>query len=591
VRYCLEAMAVISAAYALYGQPPARLLLNDLHAGSDDQSAMFWSNLAAGGSIQYTSAIYVYGPGGLRLFAPGVSGSEETSAQLEPADFTLSSDGTQLVVSNSTGLTVINNNQTGQTQAVAAPGKGYNAHITPDGNSVFFNVAPFTGHFWFPYLYSASLTGGTAARLVRGAIDGRHPIADDGTVVFSGPGPDNDDITTEDAWNLYTMKPDGTNVVQLTQYSGMAYLTQSPYHASITPDGRGILFISSIPISSALSATTVWVMQSDGTGLRSLPVDNLAEIVTFTIEGALMAWSRAGTVHVQNVDTGSDNVVARSARSDIAELDFAPDNSKLWMLVGPPQPSGSPVPGEALWSVDLASGTAQSLYAPRSLSALSGSNAPGAFMTVYGTNLIPVDSLLVPSAYPLPQTLGGVSLTMNGRTLPITAVTPWQVNAEIPMDIPPGSVTVALEFADGTSTPGVPARLIGSAPQQYSTPTGCAFHGATGILADAANPAAPGEILTLYGFGLGVTNPPVAAGALTPLSPLIPLANDLQIYIALYPFFQQATVQFAGLSPDSLGLYQVNFQLPAATPPGNAQVDWETPESGITGGCLVSVRQ
>ena len=586
-------MTVISAAGSLYSQSTS-LLLKDLHAGLDDQSAMFWSNLAADGSIQYTSTIYVYGPGGLRPFAPGVSRMEETSAQLQPADFTLSPDGTQLVVSNSSGLTVINN-QTGQTQAVAAPGMGYDAHITPDGNSVFFNVAPFTGHFWFPYLYSTSLTGGTAARLVRGAIDGRHPIADDGTVVFTGPGPDNDIITTEDAWNLYTMKPDGTNIVQLTQYSGPAYQTQSPYRASITPDGRRILFITSIPTPTALSTTTVWVMQSDGTGLRSLPVDNLAEVVTFSIDGSLIAWSRAGAVHVQNVDTGSDNVVAQFARSDIGELDFAPDNSKLWMLVGQPERTGFPVPGAALWSVDLASGAAQSLYAPRSVTPLTGSSlnflAPGAFMTVYGTNLIPVDSLLVPSAYPLPQTLGGVSLTMNGRMLPITAVTPWQVNAEIPMDIPLGSVTVALEFADGTSTPGVPARVIGSYPQQYTTSTGCAFHGTTGILADGANPASPGEILTIYGFGLGVTNPPVAAGALTPLSPLFPLANNLQINIGLYPFYQQATVQFAGLSPGSLGLYQVNFQLPDATPPGDARVYWRTPESGITGGCLVSVGQ
>jgi uncharacterized protein (TIGR03437 family) len=133
--------------------------------------------------------------------------------------------------------------------------------------------------------------------------------------------------------------------------------------------------------------------------------------------------------------------------------------------------------------------------------------------------------------------------------------------------------------------------VIGSYPQQYTASTGCAFHGANGVLADGASPATPGEILTLYGFGLGVTNPPVAAGALTPLSPPIPLAHDLQIYIGHYPFYEQATVQFAGLAPGNLGLYQVNFQLPGATPPGTALISWRTPESGITGGCPVSVGQ
>ena len=157
------------------------------------------------------------------------------------------------------------------------------------------------------------------------------------------------------------------------------------------------------------------------------------------------------------------------------------------------------------------------------------------------------------------------------------------------MDTPPGPASVALQFADGTSTPSVAAAVVAASPQQLSTPTGCVFHGSTGAAADQTHPALPGEILVVYGAGLGATNPTVPAGALTPLSPYSVLVNDLAVFIGNYPFDQQAKVFFAGLSPGSIGLYQVNFQLPAGTPPETASVYWQMQASGRTGNCSLTV--
>lgn len=591
VRYCLIALATGAA---LFGQPPSRLIVNGLTASPDGRSATFWSSVTPDGALQTGSTVYVLGPGGLRrLPSPGLPVETQT-AQHQPSDYALSPDGAHLAVSSDSGFT-ITDMATGETRAIPGPGLGYQMHFTSDGGTVLFTIAPFTGHYWFPYLYSVPASGSAAVRLVRGALDGRHPIAADGTVAFTSLGPANDIITAPDAVNLYTMKADGAGIAQLTHYSGPSYQTESASQASISADGKRILFVTNSPTVNGLSTTTVWVMQADGTGLRALPADPRLEVVTFSADGTRMAWSRAGIVHVQNVDTGDDRVYIEFAESDIAEMDFTPDNSRLYLLLGQPSAFGFLPVGGALWSLDLAARTAQPLYAPRTLSpaGIASSNflTPGGFVTAYGTNLIPLDALLVPTSFPLPQTLGGVGLTINGRAVPMLAVTPWQANAQIPMETPLGPASVALQFADGSVTPLAAANVVGASPAQFSTQTGCAFHGGTNIVADQANPAVPGEVLVVYGVGFGVTNPTVPAGVPTPLSPLSTVVGDFAVYIGLYPFDQQAKVLFAGLSPGSVGLYQVNFQLPLQTPSGNARVDFATKFSGRSGGCSVTVGQ
>jgi uncharacterized protein (TIGR03437 family) len=157
------------------------------------------------------------------------------------------------------------------------------------------------------------------------------------------------------------------------------------------------------------------------------------------------------------------------------------------------------------------------------------------------------------------------------------------------MDAPLGPVSLALQFADGTSTPSVPATVVAAAPVPLSTATGCAFHGYTGTVVDQTHPGAPGEVLVVYGTNFGVTEPIVPAGALTPLSPYSNLVNDLSVFVSNYPFDQQAKVSFAGISPGSIGLYQVNFQLPAGTPAGTAFLDWQIQAGSRNSVCSLTV--
>jgi uncharacterized protein (TIGR03437 family) len=104
-------------------------------------------------------------------------------------------------------------------------------------------------------------------------------------------------------------------------------------------------------------------------------------------------------------------------------------------------------------------------------------------------------------------------------------------------------------------------------------------HG-NGTMVSASSPAAPGETLTVWAFGLGQTSPAATTGtaALTAATaetfnlnfnysinalPTKPYAGDPDT-VQIHPLY-------SGLAPGYVGLYQVNFTVPAAPANGIAQ--------------------
>jgi uncharacterized protein (TIGR03437 family) len=85
-------------------------------------------------------------------------------------------------------------------------------------------------------------------------------------------------------------------------------------------------------------------------------------------------------------------------------------------------------------------------------------------------------------------------------------------------------------------------------------------------LADSTHPVTAGQTVVIYCTGLGEVNPPVPAGNPTPLSPLTNTVNTVTATIGGVP----AQVGFAGLTPGSTGLYQVNAVVPSGVTPGDS---------------------
>ncbi len=203
--------------------------------------------------------------------------------------------------------------------------------------------------------------------------------------------------------------------------------------------------------------------------------------------------------------------------------------------------------------------------------------APGAIVTLYGTRLAAAS--VASSGRPLPTTLGGTTVTVNGQPVPLFFVSPGQINFQLPFEVSGSQVSVLITTAEGSAATLV--QVLPTAPGLFE---GTVAHGATGAPVDASRPAVPGEVLVVFATGLGVTNPAVASGAAAPANP--PAAAVLGVTASVGG--RAAPVFFAGLAPGFTGLYQVNFQVPEGVS-GNVPL---TISSGgrLSNSVIVSVR-
>jgi uncharacterized protein (TIGR03437 family) len=196
--------------------------------------------------------------------------------------------------------------------------------------------------------------------------------------------------------------------------------------------------------------------------------------------------------------------------------------------------------------------------------------APGSIATVYGSFLIA--SLSTATAAPLPINLAGLSLQF-GSSLPapLFAVSSGQINFQIPWELAGQSQTSLSASINGQTSPAQTLNLAPYAPGLFSTNSQGSGPGAildsSYNLVNSSNPATAGvTIIQIYCTGLGpVTNQPPSG------SP--PLTNQLSQTTATPTVTiggAPATVLFSGLAPGSVGEYQVDALVPAASSKGAA---------------------
>ena len=197
--------------------------------------------------------------------------------------------------------------------------------------------------------------------------------------------------------------------------------------------------------------------------------------------------------------------------------------------------------------------------------------APGSLISILGSSL--ADSSLSSSTQPLPTGLAGTSVLIAGRPAPIASVSDGRIDAVVPFDVPPntqhqvivqkGAVATVPETV--TVAPAQPAIFT-----QDKSGTGQASVYAlradgTQVLADAANPVTAGDNILIRCAGLGAVNPPVDAGAVTPVSPSSATVNAVKVSIGGV----DAPVSFAGLEPGLTGVYQVRATVPGGVSAGS----------------------
>jgi uncharacterized protein (TIGR03437 family) len=185
-----------------------------------------------------------------------------------------------------------------------------------------------------------------------------------------------------------------------------------------------------------------------------------------------------------------------------------------------------------------------------------GAVAPGSLIAVFGQDLSQTKETAL--SIPLPAALGGASLSVNGMLAPLLYASPTQINAQVPFEASSGEVSAVVSTAGRNSAPSV-LSIQPAAPGLFVLPQNrAAVRNRDGSINDANHPAPQGSIAAAYLTGEGSVNPPVDSGVGAPFHPLARASLPVTAMLG----GSKADVLFAGLSPASVGLFQVNFRVP-----------------------------
>jgi uncharacterized protein (TIGR03437 family) len=208
--------------------------------------------------------------------------------------------------------------------------------------------------------------------------------------------------------------------------------------------------------------------------------------------------------------------------------------------------------------------------------------AQGALFTVFGTGLGPATPAQAQS-YPLPTTqgIGGTTIqaTVNGtvENCIMFYSSASQLIAILPSTTPVGTGTLTVTYQGGS---GSSAIQVQAADFGAVTLNGAGFGPA--VVTDQSytpitliHPAHPGDVLTLWGTGMGPisgdeTEPPTATQSVN-------LASQTQVLVGNQP----ATVSYAGRGGGSPALDQIDFVVPAGV--SGCRTSIAVAVSGVTG--------
>ena len=203
--------------------------------------------------------------------------------------------------------------------------------------------------------------------------------------------------------------------------------------------------------------------------------------------------------------------------------------------------------------------------------------APGAIGSLFsfaGTQFIQ-NAASFNNVLPVPTTVGGVQVLVNGEAAPIFYVGPSQINFVVPSAKVPTVGTAQVEVLQAAT-----GLILGSgsismntvAPGMFTlSQTGigqiAARNHIDGSVNGPTNAVARGQYIELYGTGQG----PVPGGPPDGQLPTgtVTTPSTPQVVIGGFPV-PSGNVQFSGLAPCCVGLWQINVLIPTSTAPGGA---------------------
>ncbi len=288
-----------------------------------------------------------------------------------------------------------------------------------------------------------------------------------------------------------------------------------------------------------------------------------------------------GTFWIQTQPTPSS-----SAGVSVTINDTAPTNDPYNLEICEILPAVSPLP--ALQPIRTPVSTSLNQADPRLSSAAQNTAAvlsdpvtgiaadacsPAGLASLIGTGFVNAGPEIGTTS-PLPVRLAGASVQINGEPAPLLHVSDSRINFQCPSLAPGTPLTIAV--AGGAANVQIESTMKAAVPAIFTIKgprNGAIVIPETGEVVGASDqnssvssrPARAGEMLTIYASGLGQTAETIPAGTLAPADRTIALNHPIKVVIGN----MEIDPSFAGLAPGTVGVFQVNVQLPADSPLGS----------------------
>ncbi len=208
-------------------------------------------------------------------------------------------------------------------------------HFTPDGSVLY--TAPGG-------LYVVNASGAVSALTgVTGYVTGgpRRVISDGGVLAFTG---------TPDA---YVMNLDGSGLRNLTHLTGSGVFAQN---VVIAAGGTAVAFESNYGVAQE-NAPQIFVVNTDGTGLRQVSAGAPATNASISGDGSLVAYQQSGQIHVAGA-AGGAAALTGFRYSTAQDAVLSDDGSEVAFTIGPNGARG------AIYQAAAGGGASVPIYAP-----------------------------------------------------------------------------------------------------------------------------------------------------------------------------------------------------------------------------------
>lgn len=189
---------------------------------------------------------------------------------------------------------------------------------------------------------------------------------------------------------------------------------------------------------------------------------------------------------------------------------------------------------------------------------------PGGIVSLFGSNLAATTQAA--TTIPLERRLGQTSVRIGGIEAPLFFVSPGQINAQVPYESRPGEVAAVVVQVGGRITAPQNYIIAPAQPGIFTDPLGPAILDDQFRRISADNPARIGRVIQMFVGGLGDTVPPAASGG------SLNVGSDATVPVSVQIGGVDAPVQYDGLAPGFVGLYQVNITVPIVAPGPAVQV-------------------